>query len=455
MSGLQQRKWRGPYEQLSLWDDCSSEPFVASSIPESPTGEVQLLEKILERENLRRALRQVRRNKGAPGVDGMTVRQLGRHLKKHWPKIKAAIVEGRYKPLPVRRKEIDKPEGGVRLLGIPAVLDRFIQAAVAQVVSEIWEPNFSESSFGFRPNRSQHDAVCRALEYVRSGYRYVVDIDLSKFFDRVCHDRLLSRLATRVKDPRVLKLIRAFLKSGVMVDGVTEAAEEGVVQGGPVSPMLSNVVLDELDKELERRGLRFVRFADDIVIYVKSRRAGERVLQSVTRFITRRMRLKVNADKSGVNHPWTSKFLGFTFTNSVERPQIRLHWKTVKRMKERVRELTGRSSGRSVKRVVTELTLFLRGWWNYFGVIQSRNRLARLDVWIHRRLRALVWKQWKRARTRITELMARGIPKAFAVPVGASRKGPWRMSQVKWVVFAVPGRYFESLGLIIPWTSTA
>lgn len=455
MSGLQQRKWRGPYEQLSLWDDGSSEPFVASSIAESPTGEIQLLEMIVERENLRRAFRQVRRNQGAPGVDGMTVGQLGRYLRKHWPKIKAAILQGRYKPLPVRRKEIEKPEGGVRWLGIPAVVDRFIQAAVAQVLSAMWEPIFSESSFGFRPNRSQHDAVHRALEYVRAGHRNVVDIDLSKFFDRVCHDRLLSRLATRVKDPRVLKLIRAFLESGVMVDGLTEATEQGVPQGGPLSPVLSNVVLDELDKELERRGLCFVRFADDIVIYVKSRRAGERVLQSVTRFITHRMRLKVNADKSGVHHPWTSKFLGFTFTNSVERPQIRLHWKTVQRMKERVRELTGRSSGRSVKRVVTDLSAFLRGWWNYFGVIQSRNRLARLEVWIHRRLRTLIWKQWKRARTRIRELMARGIPKAFAVPVGASRKGPWRMSQVKWVVFAVPGRYFESLGLIIPWISTA
>lgn len=455
MSGLQQRKWRGPYEQLSLWDDGSSEPFVASSIAESPTGEIQLLEMIVERENLRRAFRQVRRNQGAPGVDGMTVGQLGRYLRKHWPKIKAAILQGRYKPLPVRRKEIEKPEGGVRWLGIPAVVDRFIQAAVAQVLSAMWEPIFSQSSFGFRPNRSQHDAVHRALEYVRAGHRNVVDIDLSKFFDRVCHDRLLSRLATRVKDPRVLKLIRAFLESGVMVDGLTEATEEGVPQGGPLSPVLSNVVLDELDKELERRGLCFVRFADDIVIYVKSRRAGERVLQSVTRFITHRMRLKVNADKSGVHHPWTSKFLGFTFTNSVERPQIRLHWKTVQRMKERVRELTGRSSGRSVKRVVTDLSAFLRGWWNYFGVIQSRNRLARLEVWIHRRLRTLIWKQWKRARTRIRQLMARGIPKAFAVPVGASRKGPWRMSQVKWVVFAVPGRYFESLGLIIPWISTA
>jgi RNA-directed DNA polymerase len=333
MSGLQQRKWRGPYEQLSLWDDGSSEPFVASSIAESPTGEIQLLEMIVERENLRRAFRQVRRNQGAPGVDGMTVGQLGRYLRKHWPKIKAAILQGRYKPLPVRRKEIEKPEGGVRWLGIPAVVDRFIQAAVAQVLSAMWEPIFSQSSFGFRPNRSQHDAVHRALEYVRAGHRNVVDIDLSKFFDRVCHDRLLSRLATRVKDPRVLKLIRAFLESGVMVDGLTEATEEGVPQGGPLSPVLSNVVLDELDKELERRGLCFVRFADDIVIYVKSRRAGERVLQSVTRFITHRMRLKVNADKSGVHHPWTSKFLGFTFTNSVERPQIRLHWKTVQRMK--------------------------------------------------------------------------------------------------------------------------
>jgi RNA-directed DNA polymerase len=258
MSGLQQRKWRGPYEQLSLWDDGSSEPFVASSIAESPTGEIQLLEMIVERENLRRAFRQVRRNQGAPGVDGMTVGQLGRYLRKHWPKIKAAILQGRYKPLPVRRKEIEKPEGGVRWLGIPAVVDRFIQAAVAQVLSAMWEPIFSQSSFGFRPNRSQHDAVHRALEYVRAGHRNVVDIDLSKFFDRVCHDRLLSRLATRVKDPRVLKLIRAFLESGVMVDGLTEATEEGVPQGGPLSKNSKGVRRESGFYVLEQPALFFL-----------------------------------------------------------------------------------------------------------------------------------------------------------------------------------------------------
>jgi len=456
MSGSQQQKRREPYVQQFLWNDCRSEPFVATGSTESPTGEVQLLEKILERENLRRALKQVRGNKGAPGVDGMTVERLGGYLRRHWPKIKAAILEGRYMPMPVRRKEIAKPDGsGMRCLGIPAALDRFIQQAVAQVLVELWEPIFSDSSFGFRPGRSQREAILRAQEYVRAGYRFVVDFDLSKFFDRVNHDRLLSRLATRVKDRRVLKLIRAFLESGVMVGGLTEPTGEGVPQGGPLSPVLSNIVLDEFDKELERRGLRFVRYADDIVIYVRSRRAGERVLESVTRFITRRMRLKVNADKSGVNHPWTSKFLGFTLTNSVNEPQIRLHWKTVQRLKERVRELTGRSCGRSVTRVVGDLSEYLRGWWNYFGLIRSRNRLARLDVWIHRRLRTLVWKQWKRPKARIRELIKRGIPGAIAGPVGAARKGPWRMSQVKWVVFALPGRYFESLGLVIPWTANA
>ena len=456
MSGSQQQKGRESYGQQFLWDDCRSEPFAPSSCTESPTGEDQLLEKILEQENLRRALKRVRRNKGAPGVDRMTVKQLAGYLRRHWPKVQAAILEGRYQALPVRRKEIDKPDGsGLRLLGIPAVLDRFIQQAVAQVLSELWEPIFSDSSFGFRPGRSQKEAIVRAQEYVREGYRFVVDIDLSKFFDRVHHDRLMSRLATRVKDRRVLKLVRAFLESGVMVGGLTEPTDAGVPQGGPLSPLLSNVVLDEFDKELERRGHRFVRYADDIVIYVRSKRAGERVLESVTRFLTRRMRLQVNVNKSGVSRPWASKLLGFTFTNSVGNPQLRLHWKTVKRLKDRIRELTGRSCGRSLASVVGDLTAYLRGWWNYFGKIESRNRLVNLDRWLRRRLRMLVWKQWKRPKPRIRELISRGIPGAYAGPAGAARKGPWRMSRNRWVAFALPGHYFESLGLVIPWASHA
>ena len=456
MNESQQKKWQKPYEQKFLWDDCSSEPFVASCANESPTERYELLERILERRNLRRALKRVRRNKGAPGVDGMTVNELGGYLKRHWVKIREAILDGRYRPLPVRRKEIPKPEGdGLRLLGIPATLDRFLQQAISQVLGELWEPTFSDRSFGYRPGRSQHDAVLRAREYVRAGCRYVVNIDLSKFFDRVNHDRLMSRLATHVKDKRVLKLIRAYLESGVMIGGLIEPTEEGVPQGGPLSPMLSNIVLDELDKELERRGHRFVRYADDIAIYVKSRRAGERVLKSVTRFLTRRMKLKVNTDKSGVDRPCRSKLLGFTFTDSVNKPLIRLHWKTVKRLKERIRELTSRSCGRSLQRVVSELMRFLRGWWNYFGIIESRNRLRGLRGWIHRRLRSLIWKQWKQPRTRMRELRKRGISQANAGPVGAARKGPWRMSRNKWVAFALPGRYFESFGCVIPWDCSA
>jgi RNA-directed DNA polymerase len=456
MSGLQQKKRQRPYEQKLLWSDCSSEPFVASCSNENPTVEDGLMEEILEQRNLRRALKRVRSNKGAPGVDGMTVKELGGYLRRHWPKIRAASMEGRYRPLPVRRKEIEKPDGGGwRLLGIPAVVDRFIQQAVAQVLSKRWEPIFSDSSFGFRPGRSQHDAVFRAQGYLRAGFRYVVDIDLSKFFDRVHHDRLMSRLTTRVKDARVLKLVRAFLESGVLVGGLTEPTDKGVPQGGPLSPVLSNIVLDELDKELERRGHRFVRYADDIVIYVRSKRAGERVLESVARFLTGRMRLEVNAAKSGVKHPWRSNLLGFTFTNSVDNPKIRLHWKTVKRLKERIRELTGRSCGRSLQWVIRDLTAYLHGWWNYFGIIQSINRLRGLRGWILRRLRALVWKQWKRPKPRARELMRRGIPRVNARRTGAARKGPWRMSAVKWVAFALPGHYFESLALVIPWSSTA
>ena len=277
--------------------DRSSEAFIAKRLSESPTGSIRLMESVCERQNMRRALRQVRKNKGAPGIDGMTVDELPGYLKRHWPKIKAQLLAGAYKPMPVRRKEIDKPDGGVRLLGIPTVLDRLIQQATAQVLQAIWDHTFSESSFGFRPERSQHMAIQQAKCYIEEGHRFVVDLDLSKFFDRVNHDRLMSRLSTRVDDKRVLKLIGRFLRSGVMIGGLCEPTEEGTPQGGPLSPLLSNIVLDELDKELEKRGLHFVRFADDCVIYVRSKRAGDRVMQSVSRFITRKLKLKVNEAK--------------------------------------------------------------------------------------------------------------------------------------------------------------
>lgn len=426
------------------------EEFIASHLSESPTGQVRLMESILERNNMKRAIKRVVKNKGAPGVDGMTVRKIKRYLKRHWSKIEQALLEGTYFPMPVKRKEIPKP-GGVRLLGIPTVLDRVIQQAVAQVLNQIWDHTFSEYSFGFRPNRSQHDAIRQYREYVRSGKRFVVDIDISKFFDRVNHDRLMSRLATRIKDKRVLLLIRSFLTAGVMLGGLVEASEEGTPQGGPLSPLLSNIVLDELDKELEKRGLCFVRYADDCVIFVRSKRAGNRVMESVSRFIEKKLRLKINRQKSAVGRPWDRKYLGFCMTNSRKAPKIRIHWKTIKRFKERVRKITARRRGRSISQLIRELNTFTRGWWNYYGTTESYNRLRPLAHWIRRRLRAVIWKHWKNRRTRVRELLKRGVTRNYAVTTGCARKGPWRMSKVKWVNIALPDAYFSSLYLLFPW----
>jgi len=431
--------------------DTSSEEFIASRLSESPAGQIRLMESICERSNMRRAIRRVIRNKGAPGVDGMTVRQIKRYLKRHWGKIEKALREGTHKPMPVRQKEIPKPGGGIRLLGIPTVLDRVIQQAVAQVLNQIWDHTFSEMSFGFRPNRSQHHAIRQYREYVRAGFKYVVDIDISKFFDRVNHDRLMARLSTRIKDKRVLKLIRNFLTAGVMVGGLEEPTKEGTPQGGPLSPLLSNIVLDELDKELEKRGLCFVRYADDSVIFVRSKPAANRVMDSISRFIEKKLRLKVNREKSAISLPWKSKYLGFCVTNSRQNPKIRIHWKSIKRFKERVREITSRRRGRSLSQVIGELREFMNGWWNYFGITESFNRLRPLDHWIRRRLRALVWKHWKNRRTRVGELLKRGVSRNYAVTTGCARKGPWRMSKVKWVHIALPDSYFTSLGLVFPW----
>jgi RNA-directed DNA polymerase len=450
------QQWNQPELNLEIPDqpvktDFSSEKFIASYLSESPTGDIRLMESILERENMLKALKRVKANKGAPGIDKMTLGELDGFLRRHWVRIREELLNGTYKPYPVLRVEIPKPDRGIRELGIPTVLDRLIQQAMAQVLNKIWDYTFSDSSFGFRPGRSQHDAIFRAKKLIKDGGRFCVDMDLSKFFDRVNHDRLMSRLTIRIKDKRVLKLIRAYLNAGVMIGDTFVQNEEGTPQGGPLSPLLSNIVLDELDKELEKRKLHFVRYADDFVIYVKSKRAGERVMKSVSKFVVKKLRLKVNEEKSAVGRPWQRKFLGFSFTNSKKDPKISIHWKSIKRFKDRLRERTKRNCGRSVKQVINETMKYINGWWNYYGICESTNRLKGIAEWIRRRLRSLTWVHWKNRRTRVRELMKRGISKKYAVPTGCSRRGPWRMSKVKWVVIALPNRIFHSLGLIFPW----
>ena len=430
--------------------DTSPEAFIAKRLHESPTGKIRLMESILERENMRRALHRVRKNGGAPGIDGMSVDELPRYLERHWEMIKADLLAGRYKPMPVRQKEIRKPDGGVRLLGIPTVLDRLIQQAIAQVLQAIWDHTFSEFSYGFRPGRSQHMAIRKARCYIKDGCRWVVDLDLEKFFDRVNHDRLLCRLGSRIRDKRVLQLIGRFLRSGVMVGGLCEATEEGTPQGGPLSPLLSNIVLDELDKELERRGLQFVRFADDCVIYVKSKRAGDRVKESITRFISRKLKLKVNEAKSGVIQPGYSKYLGFGFTHHKAAPKIRIHSKSLQRFRRRVRELTKRTRGRSIGSIIWELNAYLRGWWAYFSSCETPTSVRTLNAWMLRRLRAYIWKQWKLPKTKLRKLRGLGLPDSLARPLAATRKGPWHISANGYLARALPTQYFtRTLGLVL------
>src|SRR6266478_4640689 len=366
-----------------------SEARTARTCLERPAVAGPSMEAVVERENLKEALAQVKRNKGAAGIDGMSVDALPAHLKEHWPTIRAQLLDGTYQPQPVRRVEIPKVSGGVRLLGIPTVLDRFIQQAVMQVLQADWDRTFSEASFGFRPGRSAHQAVERAQAYIASGHDVVVDFDLEKFFDRVNHDILMGLVAKRVSDKRILKLIRGFLTAGVLSDGLVSPTEEGTPQGGPLSPLRSNLMLNELDRELERRGHRFVRYADDCNIYVGSRRAGARVMASVERFLTRRLKLKVNAAKSAVDRPVARKFLGFSFTSGKE-PR-RIAPQTLDRLKKRVRELTRRTCGRSLAQTVAELARYLVGWRSHFGFCQTPSVLRKLEPWIRRRLRCLVW----------------------------------------------------------------
>ncbi|XUW93269.1 group II intron reverse transcriptase/maturase (plasmid) [Burkholderia sp. M6-3] len=449
--GAQQKTHRvldrgGRGEALSAADR-GAEPMAANPESESPSACDRLMEEVCERENLKQALKRVKANKGAPGVDGMTVHALPAYLREHWPSIRATLLNGTYRPQPVRRVEIPKPDGGgVRKLGIPSALDRFVQQAVLQVLQRQWDPTFSDSSYGFRPGRSAHQAVGRAQGYIQAGYRWVVDLDLEKFFDRVSHDILMSRVAKRVGDRRVLKLIRCFLTAGVLENGLVGATDEGTPQGGPLSPLLSNLMLDDLDRELERRGLHFVRYADDSNVYVRSERAGQRVMAGLKAFLTGKLKLKVNEAKSAVARPHTRKFLGFTFSNR-EQVTRRIAPKALARFKDRIRELTQRTRGISVDQMIGTLKRYLTGWRGYFGYCETPGVLRKLDEWIRRRMRCFFWKQWKHSPARFQELTARGVSRHLAAQTVGSPHGVWRLSCSPALNIALSNRYFRSLGL--------
>ncbi|MBS2005157.1 MAG: group II intron reverse transcriptase/maturase [Cyanobacteria bacterium SZAS LIN-5] len=405
------------------------------------------MEEILESENLKRAYQRVVQNKGAAGVDKLSVEDLKPYLAANWKRIRSELLEGKYVPKEVRRVEIPKSTGGVRQLGIPSVIDRFIQQALQQVLQKHLDAGFSQYSYGFRPGKSQHEAVKQAQEYVCSGLSYVVDMDLEKFFDTVNHDVLMGRLAARITDKRVLKLIRAFLNSGMMEDGLMSPTEEGVPQGGPLSPLLSNLLLDELDKELESRKLHFVRYADDCNIYVSSQRAGERVMESITKFLAKKLRLKVNAEKSAVGRPWERKFLGFTFTRG-KSPKRRIAPAALLRLKQKLKEMTQRNRGNTLEQVVQELKAYMTGWYNYFKFCETPTVLNDIEQWLRRRLRCMVWKRWKHSSTRFQRLRELGLSVLDATEgAGNGSRGPWRMAASPPMHKALSKKYFRSLGL--------
>jgi RNA-directed DNA polymerase len=413
---------------------------------ERPASTQRLMEEVCERENLKEALRRVKANKGSAGVDGMTVGAITDYLKQHWLAIRDHLLNGTYEPKPVRRVEIPKPDGGVRKLGIPSVLDRFIQQAVLQVLQRRWDRTFSSHSYGFRPGRSAHQAVAQAQHYIAEGYGWVIDLDLERFFDRVNHDKLMGRIAQRVKDPRLLKLIRAFLNAGVMEHGLVSPSVEGTPQGGPLSPLLSNVVLDELDRELERRGHRFVRYADDSNIYVRSERAGHRVMESVTRFITHTLKLRVNEAKSAVARPQERTFLGFSFTAGREVKRT-IAPKALRRFKARVRAITRRAKGVSIETTIAELAPYMRGWRGYFGFCETPEALVYLTRWVRLRLRAALWRQWRTPRRRRAALLELGVHPRLASNTAGSGRGPWYLARAKALSVGLSNARFNSLGL--------
>src|SRR5258708_4457038 len=415
--------------------------------PESPASTNRLMEEVCERENLKEALRRVKANKGSAGVDGMTVDEIPGYLKQHWPAIREQLLSGTYKPQPVRRVEIPKPDGGgVRKLGIPSVLDRFIQQAVMQVLQRQWDRTFSDHSYGFRPGRSAHQAVAQAQQHIAEGHGWCVDLHLAKFFDRVSHDKLMGQIAKRIHDKRLLKLIRAFLNAGVMESGLVSPSVEGTPQGGPLSPLLSNLVLDELDRELERRGHRFVRYADDCNIYVRSERAGQRVMASITRFITQRLKLKVNEAKSAVARPQERKFLGFSFTTGPKVQRV-IASQALDRFKRRIREITRRAKGVSREATMEALAPYIRGWRSYFGFCETPAVLLNLTRWVRLRLRAALWRQWKTPRRRRAALLALRVPPRLARNTAGSGHGPWYLARSQALARGLSNAYFRSLGL--------
>jgi len=423
----------------------SNHPLVEEhSTPE----EVQLIERLVERKNMMKAYSKVMRNKGAAGIDKMSVESLNAYLKRNWPKIKEQLVSGEYTPKPALRVEIPKPGGGIRQLGIPTVLDRMIQQAIHQILSPIFEPEFSTSSFGFRPGRSAHEAIRRAGRYQSEGRRWVVDMDLAKFFDEVNHDLLMSRLARKVKDRKLLFLIRRYLQSGFMVDGMVSASDKGTPQGGPLSPLLSNILLDDLDKELERRGHAFCRYADDSNVYVKSKRAGQRVMKSIRAFVESKLHLKVNEEKSAVARPHQRKFLGYSFTWH-KQPRVRVPKESIQRLRAKLKSTFRKGRGRNLQRFITEdLNPILRGWINYFRLAEVKRFAEDIDGWIRRRLRLILWRQLKRPWTRRKRLIDAGLSEERAVMSAFNRRGSWWNSGASHMNDAFRKKFFDKLGLV-------
>ena len=405
-----------------------------------------LMEQVVSPENATSAWKAVKRNNGAPGIDGMTVSELRDHVRKHWETIRGKLLAGTYKPSPVRRVEIPKPDGGVRLLGIPTVLDRWVQQMLLQAMQPIFDPAFSPHSYGFRPGRSAHDAVREAQTYVREGKNWVVDIDIAKFFDHVNHDILMTRIARVIRDKRVLKLLGRYLRGGVMIEGVVQASEEGTPQGGPISPLLANIYLDALDQELEKRGLAFCRYADDCNVFVSSERAAERVLPGVTEWIKKHLRLEVNASKSGAGRPWERKFLGFMINPE---GKIEAAPKSVERFKTKVRELWRSCQSQSSTKLRDRWSAYVRGWWGYYRLAEDRRNILRLEGWIRRHIRKCFWERWHNGRGRLRKLRSLGLSGRM-LKVALSSRGAWRIAASPSLQAALSNKVLRRWGFVMP-----